>query len=1107
MALFKKDGEKLRLLADILRKHAELVATGHTLDETLAQLANGASALAGVTPPFGLIRVIDPDRLVLRQDIQGDGVVSRAVTDLPVGDGVSGRAMVQRRVQIVDDVRRDKSYVPINARVRSELAVPLMAGGRCWGVLNLESDRLRHFRADGVSWIEAIASQAAITIQYDALRAREERERAANNFGTDVDRLQAELGVITAEALKVLGGKRASVEVQALPVNADALITLAFATDNPLGTLPGRFAPDSTIAWQGVRQNRPVHLPEIAAGDPRTSVSGSRAALALPLRGPDGSVIGVFNVEAPQPHALDSVESTLYPYCQRAENVLLETGEDARTAAMSSASLMAELGRQITNLVDPRDLDTFYQQVLRRVAQMVGGHRLAGAIALFESGELTITPERTYNYSDALRRTWSWSAEKGLTGQAVRTRESVLVPDVRAAGSSYLVQDETTRCELVVPLLRNQAVVGVIDLISPDVGAITDTHRQMVEHLASQVVQALDRAEQIRRGQMAEQRLQLIRSTNEGIESMLRVEHIADLRPARERVLRQLLDAAMKETGSQFGAIMAAVLLPQQSDTHADGDPPAETSAEMVLMLAHPPTTDIDTRLHWPVTRGVTGEVYRTGKYIKVEDVRNYTGNFVPLFGDQTRADLAVPMKSGTRVLGVLNLESTGAQTYSPEQVTLVELLASQVVNVMSSADLYLARAQLVRLLDLERDVMIESLRDDDGPINRGLQRRILQAALDLTEQTDGYASLWLSHGSNLHRYDLATTEAEALERESVATTTGGIVGIVRETQQPVLVLDVDELPWRDIILRNWQHTRSELAVPLLDPHRQPGDPARVIGVLNIESRRKLDFSERDIDILQPLAQAAIVAMRNRELFRGKVNLLRDVTHAFEKALWPLMISVDELHEQVHAPQSLNTAAEQYRGRVDEIASLTSMASNLLGWFQQLVLYEDGGMAIPMQPAHIEELVSQIVDQMAPFARNSEKQLRLIPLNDDFEVRCASDLVQAALFLLIENALAYSPPHDTIIITARQLPSGAARIEVLDHGTPIPEAEREFIFDAGFRGSASLSPHARGKLTGSGVGLEHVRRIVEQLHHGKAGYIETGDGNVFFIELAAVADQ
>lgn len=55
---------------------------------------------------------------------------------------------------------------------------------------------------------------------------------------------------------------------------------------------------------------------------------------------------------------------------------------------------------------------------------------------------------------------------RGVCGTAAERRQSVLVPDVHAF-PGHIACDAASRSELVVPLLRDGAVLGVLDLDSP----------------------------------------------------------------------------------------------------------------------------------------------------------------------------------------------------------------------------------------------------------------------------------------------------------------------------------------------------------------------------------------------------------------------------------------------------------------------------------------------------------------------------------------------------------------------------------------------------------------------------------------------------------------
>ncbi|MDP1918680.1 MAG: GAF domain-containing protein [Myxococcales bacterium] len=80
---------------------------------------------------------------------------------------------------------------------------------------------------------------------------------------------------------------------------------------------------------------------------------------------------------------------------------------------------------------------------------------------------------------------------KGVCGTAVAKGESVLVPDVHAF-PGHIACDSASESELVVPLLKNGAALGVIDLDSPRKGRFSEADQQGVEALARLFVDASD---------------------------------------------------------------------------------------------------------------------------------------------------------------------------------------------------------------------------------------------------------------------------------------------------------------------------------------------------------------------------------------------------------------------------------------------------------------------------------------------------------------------------------------------------------------------------------------------------------------------------------------
>ena len=88
------------------------------------------------------------------------------------GGGITGHVIRVGEVLHVPDVRSDPRYVEGRAATRSEIAVPIVRGGRVIGALNLESDRVDGFADVNVETLQFFAEAAGIAIENAVLHER-----------------------------------------------------------------------------------------------------------------------------------------------------------------------------------------------------------------------------------------------------------------------------------------------------------------------------------------------------------------------------------------------------------------------------------------------------------------------------------------------------------------------------------------------------------------------------------------------------------------------------------------------------------------------------------------------------------------------------------------------------------------------------------------------------------------------------------------------------------------------------------------------------------------------------------------------------------------------
>jgi phosphoserine phosphatase RsbU/P len=233
----------------------------------------------------------------------------------------------------------------------------------------------------------------------------------------------------------------------------------------------------------------PVFVPDVSR-DPRyiPFFPGVVAELAIPLVSKD-HLVGVLNVEGPAvepftPAARTALQVLAGHLAVAIENATLY--RETRWYAGLLASLY-EIGKETASILD---LDELLQRVAEIVKRVID-YEMFGILLLNEERDELVL-RRAVNFGPGKERS-RIPVTDGLCGAAVRSREPVLVGDVRE-DPRYVSLVPETRSELVVPLVHKDRVLGVLDLESPELHRFTEEHVKVLTPLASQVAGAIENA-------------------------------------------------------------------------------------------------------------------------------------------------------------------------------------------------------------------------------------------------------------------------------------------------------------------------------------------------------------------------------------------------------------------------------------------------------------------------------------------------------------------------------------------------------------------------------------------------------------------------------------
>jgi phosphoserine phosphatase RsbU/P len=256
---------------------------------------------------------------------------------------------------------------------------------------------------------------------------------------------------------------------------------------------------------------------------------------------------------------------------------------------------------------------------------------------------------------------------------------------------------------------------------------------------------------------------------------------------------------------------------------------------------------------HWriPVGQGITGTAAALRVPVRVADVHK-DERYINAIG-AVRSELAVPLVLRGQVIGVLDLQSRNLDSFTHEQQTILELLASRLAVAIENARLFeSARSQAETLLLLnEMGREASSILDVEA---------LLRRAAELIKKVIDYqivSILLYDPATNLYLQRLDVKYGQSLQGRLRVAPDEGIIGAAAASMHPVRVSDVTRDP-RYLMVN--PETRSELAIPMVRK-------GRTVGVLDLESPQLNYFTEEHEQALSILAAQLAVSLENARLY------------------------------------------------------------------------------------------------------------------------------------------------------------------------------------------------------------------------------------------------
>jgi PAS domain S-box-containing protein len=700
------------------------------------------------------------------------------------------------------------------------------------------------------------------------------------------------------------------------------------------------------------------------------------------------------------------------------------------------------------------NLDELLEIIVYSVSQAIECDRSAIFVMDNERGVLSLAKSRGLS-EDFVRQNQNIVPTLGGRAQVVLDRYPLVVGNIQQAEISdqfvSLLDREGVVSFVDSPLRGREHVLGALTVYYDQTHTFDESELGLLQAIANQVSLALENARLYQRTDRALARR---------VDQLAAIEEIGRELTATldiTRVFNLVLQRAMGSTGASAGLLALC-------DSSCE-------ELELIVDRGFPPGILERYRMEgWSTTHGIVGSVARTGETALVNDVRA-DSNSVPHLPD-TCAQLIVPIVKEARVLGVVSLESSRSQGFSPDDVRFTTQLAEMAAIAIDNAQLF----QQVR----------------EGRDN-------LQAILDSTHE-----------GILVIDRDRRIVLANPMIAEMSRLSAQALVG--RPVEEVVIELGSRLLP-----LLGYSADGLEQALSLLDASSDQVTK-RTYEMLDSPSRHieqvALPVIDRDGAVVGRLVVFRDVTEEHR-LAQMRQNLTDMIIHDLRSPLTAVIGGVQvasdllRISADPEAIQSALAMADQSCSR------LMSLVDSLL----DISRLEAGQMPLELQPVSLPALAESIIQQMEPLADRNTVTLQLQTPSAVPSVDADYELISRVLVNLVDNALKHSPSHGTVTVkitpdsvngkgrfeesgmVSDDVPDGsgpAARCAVIDMGPGIPVEYRNRVFER----FAQLDSRRKGK----GLGLAFCKLVVQA--HGGRIWVEdnpSGQGSAFSFTLPVVS--